>query len=292
MKLSKWMQMGFLFFLVPGALVTAGADPVPAMDRVVWIWLEGVSASEGTAGAFMKGILRNQPSVRFSGFQQVNPSTQGNAIAMIAGTDLGVKDNELTRIFAPTVVDLLESKGIPWKVYAEDFPGACYLSPGLGNYKRYRVPFLSVDRIQADRYLCMNILNYSNYQDDLKNGTLARFSVVIPNLKSSGAFGDSLAVDSGLKALLSPILRNEDLMNRTTFVISTMNSAQDQGEAPFAMIFGKWVKDYGRVVKEPVNHYSVLRTLEEGLSLGNLNQEDAKASPLTGFWAKTGSLQD
>lgn len=285
-------MMNFLFPFLSVLAVFFFAEPVrahdsvPKMDRVVWVWLEGVSASDGAAGSFMKALLRNQPSVRFTSFQAVNPSTQGNAIAMIAGTDLGIQDNELTRIFAPTIVDLLESKGIPWKVYAEDFPGACYLSPGLGNYKRYRVPFLSLDRVQSDRYLCMNILNYSNYQDDLKNGTLARFSVVIPNLKSSGAFGDSVAVDSGLKTLLSPILRNEDLMNRTTFVISTTSPGQNQSEAPFAMIFGKWVKDYGKSVKDPVNHYSVLRTLEEGLSLGSLNQGDATSQPLTGFWAE------
>ncbi len=274
------VALGLIWF----AGISHAASAVPALDRVVWIWLEGVSFSEGSSGPFLKNILRNQPSVRFSGFQPVNPSTQGNAIAMIAGSDLGVKDNELTRIFSPTLVDLLESKGIPWKVYAEDFPGACYLSPGLGNYKRYRVPFLSVDRIQSDRYLCMNILNYSNYQDDLKNGTLARFSVIIPNLKNSGAFGDSGAVDAGLKTILNPILRNEDLMNRTTFVLSTINPAASRQDAPFAMVFGKTVKDYGRVVKDPVNHYSVLRTLEEGLGLGSLNQEDAKATPLEGFW--------
>ncbi|MBU6154479.1 MAG: alkaline phosphatase family protein [Bdellovibrionales bacterium] len=283
MKIFR-LAKAFLIVLLFSSVPVWGSNPVPGLDRVVWIWLEGVSFSEGSSGAFLKSLIRNQPSVRFSGFQAVNPSTQGNAIAMIAGSDLGVKDNELTRFFAPTIVDLLESRGIPWKVYAEDFPGACYLSPGLGNYKRYRVPFLSLDRVQSDRYLCMNILNYSNYQDDLKNGTLARFSVVIPNLKSSGAFGDSLAVDAGLRTLLTPILRNEDLMNRTTFVISTMNPDEGRIESPFAMIFGQRIAEYGKVVKDTVNHYSVLRTLEDGLDLGSLNQEDSKAQPLTGFW--------
>jgi hypothetical protein len=284
MKNFGWLKKTILLWFLSSPCFAGSGSAVPGFDRVVWIWLEGVSFSEGSSGSFLKNVLRNQPSVRFSGFQSVNPSTQGNAIAMIAGSDLGVTDNELTRIFAPTLVDLLESKGIPWKVYAEDFPGACYLSPGLGNYKRYRVPFLSVDRVQSDRYLCMNILNYSNYQDDLKNGTLARFSVVIPNLKNSGAFGDSSAVDAGLKAILSPILKNEDLMNRTTFIISTFTPAAARQDAPFAMIFGKWVKDFGRVIKDPVNHYSVLRTVEDGLGLGSLNQEDSKALPLEGFW--------
>jgi hypothetical protein len=283
MKLSALLKMLIPFCLLAAPSFAAPVAVVPALDHVVWIWLEGVSFGEGSAGPFMKSVLRNQPSVRFAGFGAVNPSTQGNAIAMIAGSDLGVNDNELTRILEPSLVDLLEAKAIPWKVYAEDFPGACYLSPGLGNYKRYRVPFLSLDRVQADRYLCMNILNYSNYQDDLKNGTLARFSVLIPNLKNSGAFGDSGAVDAGLKALLGPVFRNEDLMSRTLFIISTMSPSADQDGAPFAMMFGKQIKEYGRIVKEPVNHYSVLRTIEEGLGLGSLNREDSKASPLEGF---------
>ena len=164
----KWNGMGAVLGLSLLILSSAWAS-VPPLNKVVWIWLEGTPYLDGISGSYVRSLTRNLPSVRFSHFHSVSPTTQGNGIAMIAGTDLGVQDNDLTRIFVPTLVDLLEAKGIPWKVYAEDFPGACYLSPGLGNYKRYRVPFLSVDRIQSDRYLCMNILNYSNYQDDLKN---------------------------------------------------------------------------------------------------------------------------
>jgi len=275
--------LGWVFGGVSLLLNQASAS-VPVMDRVVWIWLEGVTHAEVSSGSFIRNLIRNQPSIRFSGFSGVGKSTQGDALAMIAGTDLGIKDNELTRIFTPTLIDLLESKGTPWKVYAEDFPGACYLSQGNGNYKRYRVPFLSLDQVQSNRYLCMNILNFSNYLDDLRNGTLGQVSVFVPNSKNGGASGDLQSVDASLKSILSPILMNEDLMDRTTFVISTMWPSPTREGAPFAMIFGKKVNGFARVSSEPADHYSILRTLEEGLGLGSLNQADARAEALDGFW--------
>jgi len=281
----KWNGMGAVLGLSLLILSSAWAS-VPPLNKVVWIWLEGTPYLDGISGSYVRSLTRNLPSVRFSHFHSVSPTTQGNGIAMIAGTDLGVQDNDLTRIFAPTLVDILEAKGIPWKVYAEDFPGACYLSQGVGNYKRYRVPFLSVDKVQSDRYQCMKILNYSNLIDDLKNGFVPQFSVIIPNLKNSGALGDPTVSDQTLKTILSPFLKNEDLLSSTTFVISTTSNEADQSKDVFGMIFGKRVKDYGKVISEPVNHYHILRTLEEGMSLGTLNQEDSKVEPLTGFWSE------
>jgi hypothetical protein len=257
--------------------------PVPEMNRLVWIWLENTPSSSLENSPFMKSFLRSHAVRRFSHAKPVSPVTQANAVAMISGSDYGIKDNELTRLFNPSLVDLLEGKGVDWKVYAEDFPGSCFLTMGAGNYKRYRVPFLSLNQIESDRYLCMKILNYSNLADDLKNGTIPRVSVLIPNRINSGALGGILTADLALKSMITPFLKNDDLRATTTFIVSTMNLNEGSDQNGFMMIFGNGVNQAG-VTSDEVNHYHVLRTIEEGFHLGTLNQEDSKVAPLTGIW--------
>lgn len=288
MKLRKISSLLLLFTLVlqPAfAQVPAPTpNPVPGLNRVIWLWLENTSYDLLYNLRYTKSLWRNYPSVRFNSFLPLTNVTQSNVVSMISGTDGGVKDNNLTRIFNPTILDLLESKNIPWKVYAEDFPGSCYLGGGIGNYRRYRVPFLSIAQVQADRYQCMKIVNFSVLAEDIRNGSLPRFSFVIPNLLSSGGVGSELDADNTLKAILDPIVKNQDIMAETTIIISTTNLTNAAHPSAFQMILGKGVSDYGLLNSNSYSHYHLLRTLEEGLGLGNLNQNDTKVDPMVGFW--------
>ena len=110
---------------------------------------------------YVRNLWLNYPSVRFTHVNQVSPIAQANTIAMISGNDFGIKDNELVRVFTPSIINLLELKSVTWRVYAEEYPGACYLNEGNGDYKRYRVPFLSLSKIQTDRYLCSKVVSFN-----------------------------------------------------------------------------------------------------------------------------------
>ena len=262
----------------------SGLRPVPELNRVVWVWLENVSYSQMQNEPYVRSLLKIYPSARFTSYSRVSEVTQGNTFALLTGSDQGVPDNNLTRLFVPTLVDLLEAKNIPWKVYAEDFPGACYLNSSVGNYQRYRVPFLSIAKVQSDRFQCMKILNYANLADDVKTGNVAQFSFVTPNAINSGALGSSSLADTGLKKVIAPILSNADWASTTTFIITSVNMDAARADQGFMMIFGNGVADGAYSIPTAYNHYSLLRTLEDGLSLGNLNQADSKASPILGFW--------
>jgi phospholipase C len=260
------------------------ANPVTPFKKVVWVWLENTSYDAMMGQRYVRNLWLNYPSVRFTKMNQVSLITQANAIAMISGNDFGIHDNELVRVFTPTIVNLLESKSITWKVYAEQYPGACYLNEGIGDYKRYRVPFLSVSQIQTDRYLCSKVVSFKFLEDDLKYGSLPDFSIVIPSLKGSGATSGINSASNTLQSVLDPILYNSDLLAQTTIIISTTTNSDLKKPELFTMIIGNGVANYALTNEKPYSHYNVLRTIEEGFHLGHLNQNDAKAESMTGFW--------
>jgi hypothetical protein len=59
-------------------------------------------------------------------FALTHPS-QGNYIGLTSGSLNGVKNDNPIDLNVTNVIDLLESRGISWKVYAEDYPGNCFL---------------------------------------------------------------------------------------------------------------------------------------------------------------------
>lgn len=259
--------------------------PVPAFKKIMWVWLENTSYAQMIQQKYVRTLFQTYPSARFSNYQPVSPITQANTFAMISGSDLGVLDNEMTRVFSPTLINLLEAKNVPWRTYVEEYPGSCYLNAGTGEYKRYRVPFLSLDRIQTDRYLCMKIVGLRNYDEDVKFGSLPEFTFVVPSLKGSGATSDAATADATLKRILDPVVTNEDFLQETTVFITTVSHKDPKKPEVFTMVLGRGlVPGYAYTINTPYNHYNLLRTLEDGFSLGTLNENDTKAVPMTGFW--------
>src|SRR6185503_13744968 len=80
---------------------------------------------------------------------EVHPS-QPNYIAMIAGSSHGVDDDRRVTLDERHIGDLLEEHGLTWKVYAEDYPGHCFLGSSRGLYARKHVPFPSFKNVQTD----------------------------------------------------------------------------------------------------------------------------------------------
>jgi hypothetical protein len=263
------------------------ANPVAPMTNLIWVWLENTPESQMVLQKYVKSLIATYPTARFSHYLPSSTITQANAMMMIGGADFGVQDNSSTRIFSPTLIDLLDSKNISWKVYAEDYPGACYLGDGVSSYLRYRVPFLSISHVQADRYQCMKIVSFRVYADDVKYGTLPRVAVVIPNLVNSGAISNPFTADNALKDALDPIVTNPVTMQNTTILISTLNNSMiGVGKKEmFTMVLGAGVAPQTTAaIDTPYSHANVLRTIENGFGLGNLNNADASSDPMVGFW--------
>jgi hypothetical protein len=262
----------------------ASAGEVPRFKKLIWVWLENTSYNSMMNQKYIRNIWLNYPAVRFTKVKQVSPISQANVVAMISGNDFGIRDNELMRMFAPTVVNLMESKGITWKVYAEQYPGSCYLNEGIGDYKRYRVPFLSVSQIQSDRQLCSKIVNFRFLEEDTKYNAFPDVSIVIPSQRGSGATSNVATASATVQKVIEPILSNPEILSETTIILSTTTNNDVKNPELFSMIIGNGIKDYAMTNNSEINHYHLLRTLELGFDMGHLDQNDIKVEPITGIW--------
>ena len=249
--------------------------------NVIWIWLENTSFEKMSQQSFIKNLVQNERFVQFSDYSSVAANTQGNVLGMIAGTDLKVKDNAVATFFTPTLVDLMEAKKIPWRVYAEDYPGACYLGSGNPTYQRYRNPFISLARVQKDRFLCGRIMSFRGLDHDLTDASQPRVSIVIPNLENSGGNTDAETAAVTLEKILGPLMKADPTWSKHTVIISTTSMMEGKGPM-YLGVMGHGVPDsaVGKTITTPINHFHLLRTLEEGLRVGHLNQNDAKVAPI------------
>jgi hypothetical protein len=262
----------------------ASAGEVPRFKKLIWVWLENTSYNSMMNQKYIRNIWLNYPSVRFTKMKQISPIAQANVVAMISGNDFGIRDNELMRMFAPTIVNLMESKGITWKVYAEQYPGSCYLNEGIGDYKRYRVPFLSVSQIQSDRQLCSKIVNFRFLEEDTKYNAFPDVSIVIPSQRGSGATSSVATASATIQKVIEPIISNPEILQETTIILSTTTNNDIKNPDLFSMIIGNGIKDYAMTSNLEMNHYHLLRTLELGFDMGHLDQNDVKVEPISGIW--------
>jgi len=275
-----------ILFRVPVLAETTQVNPVPSLNKVIWVWLENTPESQMILQKYTKSLMSTYANAHFTNYLPSSIVTQADVMMMIGGSDFGIQDNSISRVFSPTLIDLLDSKNISWKTYAEDYPGACYLSAGIGAYARYRLPFLSIAHVQSDPYQCMKIVGFNNFVDDVKYNSLPRVSFVIPNTTDSGATTNVTTADTALKTILTPVLASATFLQDTTVIISTTNntSTVTGKKEMFTMVFGYGVQTGSLSVTTAYSHANLLRMIENGLNLGNLNQADASADPMVGFW--------
>lgn len=232
----------------------------------------------------------------------------------------------------PNVTDLLEAHNLSWKAYAEDLPdGYKAQLPGhlqetveavVYNHKnkhnknfkakalpawpeekfpftRRHVPFLSFPSIVSNPKRLAKIVNATEFEADLKNGTLPHYCFYTPNLINNGhslpdgSFqdkkfyrdlgGDTTQVEQ-VAAFLQSFLGDDPVSKfpPETLIVVTFDEAY-----PYQYDYGIYtllIADFlaaGTVHTEPVNHYNLLASVESNFGLGNMKRNDAIARP---YW--------
>lgn len=286
MRGFKWpviLLIGLMTLTQAEAQTQVPSQALP--KKFIWIWLEDAIYSEMIQQTFVKSLVKRNNVSRSSNYVPVSPVMQANAFALIAGDTFGISDNALTRVFAPSLVNLLEAKKIPWRVYAEDFPGQCFTGVANGAYQRARVPFLSLAQVQSDRFLCNKVVNASKYEDDFNTGFMPAFTVVIPAKR-----GDPKAEDRILEKYLKPWTSDFELMKDTLILVTNVSLKNPNKEKGFFLVMGKKVKN-GLISNKQVQHYQVLKTIQKLFSLNSLNAQDELSEPLQEFWSIPLELQ-
>ena len=175
------MFLGFLCLigLVSGSIENA------AFEKLFLIVLENERLYHVLNDWYMGDKLLSQ-GMLLGNYQAVAHPSQPNYIAMISGSSMGIWNDGYHDLNGPTIVDLLEEKGLSWKTYHEGYPGDCFLGATYNRYVRKHNPFISFVNISTNPARCSQIVNSDELEADMYHNRTANFVMFVPDMDNNG----------------------------------------------------------------------------------------------------------
>ena len=243
------------------------AQPVRRAGHVFVIVLENANPEEAHRQKFLGALAKE--GAYLSRFFAVEHPSYPNYLALTSGSTWHVSSDEPRVIDVRNIADLVEERGKTWKVYAEDYPGHCFLGETKRNYASKHVPLLSYRNVRADPKRCSRVVNASELRGDLERGTLPDFALYVPDLRNDGHDTDVAYADRWLASAFGPLLRDPRF---TRGLLLAVVFDEDDGFADnriYAALWGEAVRS-GAVSERRYDHYSLERTLAQGFGLAPL----------------------
>lgn len=258
------------------AMHSTAPEPI---EHVFVVVLENADAATAEKLPFLQRLASQ--GARLAHFEAVTHPSQPNYIAMAAGSTWGVRGDSIVTLDVPHLGDLLEEANRTWRVYAENYPGHCYLESSTPDhlYVRRHVAFLEFVNVQQNATRCSShIVDATVLDADIATRALPSYGLYIPNQQHNGHDTGVAYADAWLESRFGPLLNDPRFTRRTLFVV-TFDESESEDFRIATVLWGAGVRHV--VSTHPYDHYSLLRTVEELFSAGSLGQEDARAEPLT-----------
>jgi hypothetical protein len=253
----------------------------PSIKHVIVIVLENEERANAEKQPYFAELVKRGAMLR--NFSAVAHPSRPNYIAMISGSTHGVKNDDMVTIDARHLGDLLEARGLSWKVYAENYPGNCYLRDSAsGSYARRHTGFLDFRNVQSNPARCARVVEAAELDRDAAAGKLPEFALYVPNNKNNGHDTDVSVADKFLRRRLDPLLSDPKYAS-TLFVVTFDEDDYHAKNHIYTVLLGAGVKA-GSGTDVAYDHYSLLRTIEELFHLGDLGEHDATAKVIGEVW--------
>jgi len=267
----------------------AAGRPVGIVEvqRVMLVILENEDAAPAEQQPFLAALAARGALLR--SYHALTHPSQPNYIALTAGSAYGVADDNPVTINVPHLGDLLEARGVSWKVYAEQYPGNCFLgaasgSVATGQYARKHLPFLDYTNIQTSRQRCTrSIVDSGQLDSDVRNGTLPPFAMYIPNLRNDGHDTSVAVADTWLRQRFETLLADPRFNDHLLFIVVFDEGSSSGPNIVYCSLSGAGIRP-GSVSDDYYDHYDLLRTIEEIFHTGTLGHHDATAQVIQGIW--------
>ena len=259
-------------------------------ERVLIIVLENQDYGKAITDPYLGELAKQGAS--FSNFHGLFHPSYSNYLAMVAGKDIPTIFDQQRDLNECTIADLLTSKGLTWKNYAEGYPTQiaagmdheqCIKDDFVGKYARKHVPFMSFLPIR--QHQCGKIVSAGQFDDDLNNDTVPVYAFYTPDLNNDGHDTGLSSASAWLRSFLEPLRQNQSFMKGTLIVVTFDESgtqSRDAGNHIYTVFLGAMVRP--QEVKGNYNHFNVLRTIEKNFGLCPLGAGDGGAKPITSIW--------
>jgi hypothetical protein len=263
-----------IFFVM---MLSSAANATPSFKKITIVVLENTNYANAIQQPFFSSLIKQ--GALLNNFMGVVHPSQGNYIAMTAGDEMSIKSDKAIELDVNHIGDLLEAKGLSWKVYAEGYPGNCFTG-NQGIYVRKHNPFISFKNISSNAKRCNDhIQNSTSLDTDLAAGNLPAYSFYVPDLKNDGHDTGVKFADNWLAVKFGPLLKNKKFMKDMLVVITFDESGISIQNHIGTVLLGDSV-NAGVQSSVLYDHYSVLKTIESAWNLGSLGKKDATATEI------------
>lgn len=260
----------------------AGATVVPRPDHVVIVVEENHSRTNiiGSPNAPYMSSLANENANFTQSFAVTHPS-QPNYIALFSGSTQGVTDDSCPHAFsAPSLADELLGAGQSFASYSETLPSTGFTGCTSGEYSARHNPWVNFPSVPASTNQ-----PFTSFPTDYS--TLPAVSFVVPNLVDDMHDGSVAQGDAWLQANLGGYVTWAKQHN-SLFILSFDEDDNRNGNNIPTIMAGQRVTPGS--YSETINHYSVLRTVEDAFGLASLGASGSTA-PILDIWSPEGTDQ-
>ncbi|HEX9441514.1 MAG TPA: alkaline phosphatase family protein, partial [Roseiflexaceae bacterium] len=284
--------------IVSSSRPTAATPAVPAFSHVFEIVLENKAYDRiiGSSSAPYINALAQQYGLATNFYAITHPSLP-NYLALIGGSTFGVtRDCIDCFVNAPNLTDQIEASGKTWKAYMESMPSPCFVGDSGTLYRQKHNPFIYFDDIRLNPDRCNRIVPFTQFDQDLTANMLPDYIWITPNMCNDMHDCTVSAGDAWLKSWVPKILASPAWQQNGLLLITWDESrsadvsgcCQDAAGGHIATLVISPLGVPGFQSAVAYDHYSLLRTIEDGLGLPPLaGAACACAPPLADFFDHT-----
>ena len=266
----------------PSPVARPAAGPPPHIAVIV---MENHEYSDimGSRGApYINSLARRYALA--TGMYAISHPSLPNYLALTGGSTFGINsDCTDCTVSATSLVDQLEQAGLSWRAYMEDLPTPCFKGADAGDYAKKHDPFAYYTRIASNPRRCANIVPLTRLSADEQHGSLPRFLWISPNLCHDMHDCSVSTGDRVLSGLVPPLL--QALGPRGLLFLTWDEGSSDSGCCRLAsgghivtIVAGSGARGHARLAL-PIDHYSVLQTIEDLFRLRRLRGAACTCTP-------------
>lgn len=276
--------VGILIFVLGGS---GRALALPTPSHVVIVVEENHSYSQiiGNSAAPYINSLAQQGALFTDSFGVTHPS-EPNYLALFSGSTQGITDDSCPHYFTTANLgrEALNAT-LSFGGYSEDMPSVGYTGCTFNAYARKHNPWVDW---QADVEASVNDIPaadnmpFTSFPTDYT--TLPAISIVVPNLNDDMHDGTIQQGNSWLQSHFGPYV--QWAANNNSLLIVTWDEDDGTSGNHIPTIFVGPMAKQGQYA-ETINHYNVLRTVEDLFGLGYAGSS-ANVSPVADCWTTSG----
>lgn len=248
--------------------------PASASSHVVVLVMENAEYGDVIGSSQMPYVnsLARSYGLASASYAITHPSLP-NYLALTSGSTQGIESDctDCSVLTGSNLVDELESASISWRAYMEDLPRPCFKGASAGGYAKKHDPFLYYRVVAENPKRCRHVVGFGALASDLRAGRLPRFAWISPNLCDDGHDCAPRTADRFLARTVPALLR--ELGPRGFLILTWDEGSTDEGccgaahGGHIATILAGPGARRGARTSAPVDHYGVLGTIEDMLSL-------------------------